>query len=73
MRKYFSLFVSLLFAASIGLAACAKKEAPPPPPPPPAEAPADNAAMAPAEMEKGMEAAKPMEETKPMEEAKPKE
>ena len=54
MRKYWSLFLSLLLAASIGLAACAKKEEPPPPPPPPppAAAPAENAAMAPAGEEK---------------------
>ncbi len=61
MRKYWALFLSLVFAASIGLVACAKKEAPPPPPPPPAEAPAeapaDNAAMAPAEAPKPMEEA----------------
>jgi hypothetical protein len=68
MRKLWALFLSLVFAASFGLAACAKKEAPPPPPPPPAEqaAPADNAAMMPADNAAmppaGME--KPMEEPK---------
>ncbi|MGA7106056.1 MAG: hypothetical protein WBX49_12025 [Candidatus Deferrimicrobiaceae bacterium] len=64
MRKLWALFLSLVFAASFSLAACAKKEAPPPPPPPaeqPAPAdkgammPADNAAMPPAGMEKPME------------------
>jgi hypothetical protein len=63
MRKYWSLFLGLLLAASIGLAACAEKKAPPPPPPPPppAAAPADNAAAppaAPAEAPKPMEAPK---------------
>lgn len=48
MRKYWALFFGMMFAAMIGLSACAEKKAPPPPPPPPAEAPADNAAMAPA-------------------------
>lgn len=48
MRKYLSLLLGLVFAASIGVSACAKKEAPPPPPPPaPAAAPSDNAAAAP--------------------------
>jgi hypothetical protein len=61
MRKLWALFLSLVFAASFSLAACAKKEAPPPPPPPPAEqaAPADNTSMAPsmpAEAGKAMEA-----------------
>jgi len=65
MRKFWALLLSLVFAASFSLAACAKKEAPPPPPPPPAEqaapadntsmAPADNAAMPPAGTEKPME------------------
>jgi len=64
MRKFWALFLSLVFAASFSLAACAKKEAPPPPPPPPpAEqaAPADNTSMAPstpAEAEKAVEAGK---------------
>lgn len=60
MRKLWALFLSLVFAASFSLAACAKKEAPPPPPPPPAEeaAPADNAAMAPSMPEKAMEEGK---------------
>jgi hypothetical protein len=63
MRKYWSLFLGLLLAASIGLAACAEKKAPPPPPPPPppAAAPADNAAAPPAAP---AEAPKPMEEPK---------
>ncbi|MGB6411520.1 MAG: hypothetical protein WBF16_10025, partial [Candidatus Deferrimicrobiaceae bacterium] len=71
MRKYWALFLSLVFAASFGFVACAKKEAPPPPPPP-AEAPADKGAMAPAEADKAMEAGKEaMEEGKQsMEEGK---
>ncbi|MGB3399468.1 MAG: hypothetical protein WBA34_04770 [Candidatus Deferrimicrobiaceae bacterium] len=59
MRKLWALFLSLVFAASFSLAACAKKEAPPPPPPPAEQAaPADNAAMAPTMPEKAMEAGK---------------
>jgi hypothetical protein len=59
MRKLCALFLSLVFATSFGLAACAKKEAPPPPPPPAEQAaPADNAAMAPTMPEKAMEAGK---------------
>jgi hypothetical protein len=62
MRKLWALFLSLVFAASFSLAACAKKEAPPPPPPPAEEAaPADNTSMAPsmpAEAGKAMEAGK---------------
>ena len=72
MRKLWALFLSLVFAASFSLAACAKKEAPPPPPPPPAEqpaeqtAPADKGAMMPADNEAMPPAAteKPMEEPK---------
>jgi len=60
MRKLWALFLSLVFAASFSLAACAKKEAPPPPPPPAEQAaPADNTSMAPsmpAEAGKAMEA-----------------
>jgi hypothetical protein len=71
MRKLCSVILGLVFAASIGLTACAKKEAPPPPPPPPpmapsttdnAMAPGDNAAMKPGGMEKPGEA--PMGEKK---------
>ena len=63
MRKYWALFLAMLFAVMIGLSACAEKKAPPPPPPPPpaAAAPADNAAAppaAPAEAPKPMEAPK---------------
>ncbi|MGZ8428831.1 MAG: hypothetical protein ACXWWV_02520 [Candidatus Deferrimicrobiaceae bacterium] len=62
MRKYWSLFLSLLLAASIGLAACQKpaEPPPPPPPPPPAAAPTDNAMkpLVPAEAPKPMEAPK---------------
>ncbi len=69
MRKYMSLLLGLVFAASIGISACAKKEAPPPPPPPPpASAPSDNTGMAPGG-EKGMNQQAPMNEQKPMEQA----
>jgi len=44
MRKYLSMTLILMLAATIGLSACAEKK-PEPPPPPPA-APADNAAPA---------------------------
>jgi len=65
MRKYWALFLGMLFAATIGLSACAEKKAPPPPPPP-AAAPADNAMMAPADnaMMAPAEAPKPMEAPK---------
>lgn len=73
MRKFCSVLLGLVFAASIGLTACAKKEAPPPPPPPPPMAPSttdntgmmpgDNSAMPPGDMEK-QEMDKPMEEKK---------
>lgn len=61
MRNLGLLAVAVLFASVIGFAGCAKKEAPPPPPPPAEQmAPAeDNAAMAPMEGEKAMEAEKP--------------
>jgi hypothetical protein len=63
MRTYWSLFLCLLFVASVGLVGCAKKEAPPPPPAEEAT-PADNAAMAPSEtMEAGKEAMEAGKET----------
>lgn len=47
MRKYLSMMLSLILAATIGLSACAeKKPESPSPPPPPAAKPAENAAPA---------------------------
>jgi hypothetical protein len=45
MRKYLSMMISLILAATIGFSACAEKK-PESPPPLPAAKPADNAAPA---------------------------
>jgi hypothetical protein len=45
MRKYLSMTLSLILAATVGLSACAEKKPGSPPPPPPAN-PAENVAPA---------------------------